>query len=212
MSEQNPMHDEPKDAPRPAKAAPIHRPGRPRCAELHRKIINSALYLAESNDYGTLSIQLVAREAQVAKTTIYRWWQSKAALLFEATAGPALSVPETGSLLGDLEHLLAQLSNSPLARLGSPIALGLWADLDSSSEDSATRRLHNAQLRHETAVIQEVLMQALKIGDLREAQDPSLALALLKGLPMHLRHIQKIPPSQLTNRRLANRIATCLQA
>ena len=54
-----------------------------------------------------VSIDDVARNSGVAKTTIYRHWPSRAALLIDACSrmGGAQPVPDTGDLRGDLRKL-----------------------------------------------------------------------------------------------------------
>ena len=54
-----------------------------------------------------VSIDDVARKSGVAKTTIYRHWPSRAALLIDACSrmGGAQAAPDTGNLRGDLRKL-----------------------------------------------------------------------------------------------------------
>jgi AcrR family transcriptional regulator len=57
-----------------------------------------------------LTIEAIARRAQVGRQTIYRWWPSRAAIVFEAASASARlivpSEPDTGSLRGDLRAFL----------------------------------------------------------------------------------------------------------
>ncbi len=56
---------------------------------------------------GGVSIDEVARASGVAKTTIYRHWPTRAALLIDACSqlGGPHEAPDTGSLRGDLYAL-----------------------------------------------------------------------------------------------------------
>ncbi|WP_439674116.1 TetR/AcrR family transcriptional regulator [Embleya sp. MST-111070] len=59
--------------------------------------------------YEGLTIEGVAERSGVNKTTIYRWWPSKGALLGAALTGARrleFAMPDTGSLRGDLEALM----------------------------------------------------------------------------------------------------------
>jgi AcrR family transcriptional regulator len=80
-----------------------------------------------------LTIDGVARTANVSRTTIYRRWPSKTALL-TAVVEPALQRydldPDTGSLEGDLLHLLLEVRDTfarpegrALAALGRAVGL-----------------------------------------------------------------------------------------
>ena len=185
--------------------------GRPRSTEAHRKILMAALAMANRCDYADISIELVAREAQVAKTTIYRWWKSKAELMLEATSTNPLRIPDTGSLRGDLSSLLNQYASSHLQNAGRRVELGLWADLTRTLQDPQVKNIHKAYLMHEKAVLQEVLNQALLNGDLTTPQSSDLALALLKGLPRHLRLVLDVGQEKISNDYLVDRILAGLQ-
>ncbi|HEX4165662.1 MAG TPA: TetR/AcrR family transcriptional regulator, partial [Bryobacteraceae bacterium] len=64
-------------------------------AETYRQLTQSGM--------GGVSIDDVALNSGVAKTTIYRHWPSRSALLIDACSriGGAQDVPDTGNLRGD---------------------------------------------------------------------------------------------------------------
>jgi AcrR family transcriptional regulator len=60
-----------------------------------------------------VTIEGIAARAQVAKQTIYRWWDSKTDILFEALAADAaeyFTTPDHGDLASDLRDHLRQLA------------------------------------------------------------------------------------------------------
>jgi len=57
--------------------------GRPRSEQARRAIIAAALELLRDEGYRAATIDSVAKRAGVARTTIYRWWPSVAALLVD---------------------------------------------------------------------------------------------------------------------------------
>ena len=57
--------------------------GRPRRAEADAEILDAALAMLRSGGYRELSLDEVARRAGTAKSSIYRRWPSKAALVAE---------------------------------------------------------------------------------------------------------------------------------
>ncbi len=76
-------------------------------------ILSAALELAGEVGYARLSIEAIAARAGAGKQTIYRWWPSKGAVLFDALL--ALSdgdgdqpgaLPDTGDLAADLKLVL----------------------------------------------------------------------------------------------------------
>ncbi|MBV8520143.1 MAG: helix-turn-helix transcriptional regulator [Acidobacteria bacterium] len=77
--------------------------GRPRRAESDADILGAAAELLRTQRYGAITLDEIARRAGVAKTTIYRRWPSKAALVADVLRG------ETDLLHGDLRRVLASL-------------------------------------------------------------------------------------------------------
>ena len=61
---------------------------------------------------GGLSVDEVSRRSGVSKTTIYRHWPSRSALLMDACSkiGPAPVIPDTGTLKGDVTALATGLA------------------------------------------------------------------------------------------------------
>lgn len=78
--------------------------GRPRDAQLHAALLAATQELLLEQGFDRLSMESVAARAGVGKAAIYRRWPGKTALVVAAVAdlGQAPSVPDTGSLRGDL--------------------------------------------------------------------------------------------------------------
>ncbi len=94
--------------------------GRPRDEQAHKAILQFTRKLAsEKNSYNDITIEAISRGAHVAKTTIYRWWKTKNALVREACFLGRLVAPNTGSLRGDMRDLISQeadLHQGPITR------------------------------------------------------------------------------------------------
>jgi AcrR family transcriptional regulator len=153
-------------------------PGGPRRRD---DIFSAALSLLAEKGYEQLTIEGVAERSGVNKTTIYRWWPSKAALLGAALIeAPILrfETPDTGSLYGDLKALtnavLALLTTRPAADI-AVAALGAAA--------------HNPQLAayaseffaNRLASEHPVFERAAARGELPPGTDPMLLMDLLAG-------------------------------
>jgi len=89
------------------------KPGRPRDARTDVAILEAVLDLVAQTGLQQVSMDAVAARAGVAKTTIYRRWPSKEALVVDAwrTLLDPPETPDTGSLRRDLEVLLGRLSD-----------------------------------------------------------------------------------------------------
>ncbi len=58
--------------------------GRPRSESSRRSILDATRRLLTHNSVQKLSIEAIAKKASVGKTTIYRWWPNKSAVVIEA--------------------------------------------------------------------------------------------------------------------------------
>ncbi|WP_240759246.1 TetR/AcrR family transcriptional regulator [Phytoactinopolyspora endophytica] len=120
-------------------------------------ILSAALELAGELPYTRLSVEAIASRAGVGKQTIYRWWPSKAAVLFDAVLGGSendqghIALPDTGDLEADLRTVLrATVDEFNDARFDRPmrslsVALIEDAQLAADYEDRLARHMHQAK-------------------------------------------------------------------
>jgi AcrR family transcriptional regulator len=94
-------------------AAEKRPPGRPRSEESRQSILRSTLkLLKQEGGFPELSIEAIAADAGVGKTTVYRWWPTKAALVadaFSASADAELRFPDTGDVCRDMSLQMRRL-------------------------------------------------------------------------------------------------------
>ena len=78
----------------------------PRVERSRQAILEATLQLlARDGDVGSLTVEAVAARSGVAKTTIYRHWPTKQALVVDAVrvvCFPEAATPNTGDLRADL--------------------------------------------------------------------------------------------------------------
>ncbi|MDI1460059.1 TetR/AcrR family transcriptional regulator [Catellatospora sp. KI3] len=132
--------------------------------------------------YGRLSIEAVARRAGVAKTAVYRRWSSKLELVLEIVSGVAsqkLSLPDMGSLPGDLTLFLTILTKALRHPLASQIIPDLLAEAARNPQIAETLQQALRNTQHEMGVL--VIQRAVARGELPAGTDPVLALDLLVG-------------------------------
>lgn len=80
---------------------------RPRVeGDREEEILDATVAVLLGNGYDKLTLDAVAKKARASKATLYRRWESKAALVLDALSRekglPGQEVPDTGSLRGDL--------------------------------------------------------------------------------------------------------------
>jgi AcrR family transcriptional regulator len=98
--------------------------GRRRSEDSHVAILSATRELLHEVGYFRLTVEGVAARAGVGKTTVYRWWPSKSALVLEAVAA-ARREPPTPS--GDLRDDILAAMEATLNQLHAPLAETLLA-------------------------------------------------------------------------------------
>jgi AcrR family transcriptional regulator len=175
-------------------------------------ILDAALDLVAEVGYTKVAIEHIASAAGVGKQTIYRWWPSKGALMFDAfltlAGGPdgTPELPDTGDLAADLKLVL----RATIVELQDP------------RYDLPMRALHT-EIVHDPALAADYVkrldepMRELKKNRLRAAQnagqladdlDLDVAVDLLFG-PILNRWLQRTGP--LTDEYVDHLVDTVLQ-
>jgi AcrR family transcriptional regulator len=157
------------------------RAGRPRSAAAERAILDAALRSLVDAGYAGTSIEGVAARAGVAKTTIYRRWPSKEALLAAAlrTLNESLSIPDTGSVRADLAGLLDQFVRNTTASVIWPaLHRAIGASLD--APELMEILLENL-IQPRRAALRQVIERAMQRGELRPDVDADLLTQAIAG-------------------------------
>lgn len=167
--------------------------GRPRDARADAAILRATLDLFSEVGFEGMSIEAVAARAGVGKTTIYRRWPSKEAIVI-AAVGASLSGEEppidTGKVAGDLaagakrahRFLTGTLSGQVLPQMMCHVAAG-----------TELGRLYIEQvLAPKRRRLIEMLERGLARGELRRDVDLGLAVDSILGTLVFLRLSRRI--------------------
>src|SRR5437762_3347830 len=103
----------------------------PRQIKTRDRVLAAAGRILRRHGYSQLTMERVAAESGVAKTTLYRRWPTKAALcmdLYLDISGRELNMPDTGSLAGDLRHIIKTVVHLQTRTVAGPAFLGLIAE------------------------------------------------------------------------------------
>ncbi|MEV4813908.1 TetR/AcrR family transcriptional regulator [Micromonospora avicenniae] len=163
-----------------------------------RAILTAAFDLLQEVGYARLGIEGIAARAGVGKQTIYRWWPSKGAVIFDAflmlsegAEGEPPVLPDTGDLEADLTAVLratvAELNDprydQPMRALATEIthdpdlAAAYAERLDGPLKEAKRQRLRSAQ----------------RAGQLIEDLDLDVAVEMIWG-PVLNRWLQRTGP------------------
>jgi AcrR family transcriptional regulator len=108
--------------------------GRTRDEEAKARILEASLEVLEELGYPGVTTEAIAERAGASKSTIYRWWPNKEAVMLEAlreAVAQELPFPDTGSLKDDVQiqvHNFVKLLNSTRGRAFKAIIAAAQSD------------------------------------------------------------------------------------
>ncbi|XYD11928.1 TetR/AcrR family transcriptional regulator (plasmid) [Methylobacterium sp. NMS12] len=157
---------------------------------MREAILAAAYALLVEGGLGGFSIEAVAVRANVARTTIYRWWPSKGALAIESfleAFRPQLVLDRTASTGADfsaLLHSLARVLDGPAGQ----VAASVLAQVQSDTETRAifVREFSDPLRRESTALVRAGVDRGefridLDVSSLLDAAIGAMYLRLLLG-------------------------------
>ena len=155
-------------------------------------ILNTAFELLSEGGVASFSVDEVARRSGVAKTTIYRHWPTREALVIDACSRMITEqeTPDTGSLESDVTTILTEIAHLlPTAN---------WSFVLPSIVDTAERNpefaeIHSRIQRGHAAPLRKVLQRAIDRGELSADADVSTIVAALMGPLFYRRWFSREP-------------------
>jgi len=156
------------------------RGGRPRNPCHDRVILNEATRLLARHGMRGFTISEVAAAAGVGKTTIYRRWPTRDALVIAAVAQIAerFPAPDLGSIKDDLTTYLGGVA----IEMGKPRNRRLHADLlQAAAHSSSFASSYQQLIGPRREMVKTILRRGVERGELRADCDLDLALDLLVG-------------------------------
>jgi AcrR family transcriptional regulator len=155
--------------------------GRPRSERAEKAIIEATLdLLAEESGVAGVSIEAVAARAGVGKTTIYRRWPSKEALIVHALGAVKEPLPEPSgaSAREDLTAIARRLAGDRHRRY-SRCFWNVVGGAEKHPELYARYRQDVIEPRRD--VVRRVIQRGVDSGELRAGLDVEVAMSLLLG-------------------------------
>jgi AcrR family transcriptional regulator len=145
-------------------------------------VLAAAARILSREGFARLTMERVAAESGVAKTTLYRRWPTKAALcmnLYLDVAGRELHDPDTGSVARDLKAIATTVVRLQTRTVAGPALVGLIAE---AQVNPATRAAFLAEFAYRRRQITRlILRRAIERGELRRDTDVDLVIDALGG-------------------------------
>jgi AcrR family transcriptional regulator len=163
----------------------MRRPGG-RSAKVRAAAIEATLAELAEGGYSALSLEAVARRAEVHKTTLYRRWGTRENLVLDAMlerAGERISVPDTGSLRRDL----LELARTAAANAATPEVAAMARAVVSESPRDGRLAAANSRFWAERLALDAIIVErAIERGEVGRDTDPTRVIEAVLG-PIHLR-------------------------
>lgn len=165
---------------------------RPRSEEARCAALAAALEVLLDDGIDAVTYEEVAARSGVAKTTLYRHFDSKQALVVEAARGchVELPTPDTGDLEQDLRQLFGRATDAQEEQRVPEVVLAVLA---ASTRDPELRSLLDDSLEHVRRPLRTVLRLAQLRGELAADLDLDLAVTMVVG-PFTQRRIVDLQP------------------
>ena len=164
-------------------------PGRPRSEESRQAILHSTLkLLKQDGGFPQLSIEAIAADANVGKTTVYRWWPTKAALVADAfftSAEEELQFPNTGSVQRDMSLQMRRVIRIFRSERGKVVAALLAGG---QSDPELLEAFRERFLWPKRRQAYQTLQRGIDRGELPVGSDFDLILDSLYG-PIYMRFL-----------------------
>jgi AcrR family transcriptional regulator len=185
----------------PRRPPPVRRPGG-RSSRVRAAALSATLAELTEGGYSGLSLERIASRAGVNKTTLYRRWGTRQALLLEAMldyVGRRVPVPDTGSLREDLLGLARAAAATATAPAGEAVVRTVAGEAPWDEElAAANRRFWMERFELDSAIVERAvergeLQTGTQPGDVLEAVlAPIYFRLLVTGEPIEQRFLERV--------------------
>ncbi len=152
---------------------------RTRAERVVRDVLEATIEELGRTGFAALSVEDVAKRAGVNKTTVYRRWPTKSQLVEAAfrRMGQDISVPDTGSLRGDLRALLKAKLEVTRTPRGKALMRGLRAEALSRDLLDISRRIRDQDVQMYGTIFE----RARARGEIRRGVSNDLVMEAIEG-------------------------------
>jgi AcrR family transcriptional regulator len=160
----------------------------PRVVRSRQCILQATVELMAERGVPAVSVEAIAERSGVAKTTIYRHWPTREALMVDAGTSVGYREPITAPAV-DLDERVVQIAQAVGTRISTPPMSVLLPDLLAAAErDPLMREMKDGLLRTRRRPLFDALHEAASTGDLPADVDVELLVALIVG-PIYYRRL-----------------------
>ena len=165
----------------------------PRVERSRVVILRAAVEELAEAGYGGVTIESIAARAGVGKSTIYRHWPDKLALIADAfETFHEQMVPDLGDLPARdavallLRHVAEVVMDSTFSRC-------IPALIEGAERDPRVREFHHRYSADRRQAVIDLIARGIQSGEIRSATDPELATSTLLGAIFYRRLMTSRP-------------------
>jgi AcrR family transcriptional regulator len=165
----------------------------PRVERSRRVVLQAALDELGAVGYGAFTIESVAARAGVGKSTIYRHWPDKLALIadaFETFHVAMVPSVETGSVRERVTRLVGHVAEIVV---DSTFSVCIPALIEGAERDPRVRAFHHRYSAARRQSLIDIVAEGIATGELPARLDPELAALALLG-PIFYRRLMTSEP------------------
>jgi AcrR family transcriptional regulator len=164
----------------------VLRGGRPRSEVLHQAILKAALDLVLEVGFRAVSLEAIAAKSGVGKTTIYRRWPNKGAVVMEAFIGQLEPVSRFPQAETAMERLRLQMHITAKAFTGRVGALVRALMAEAQFDPDLAQAFRENWMLPRRKLVFDALDEAIKRGEIRADIDMEAAIDIFYA-PMYYR-------------------------
>ena len=187
--------------------------GRRPMAQVRDAVLNAAAGILVREGMAAFTIERVAAEAGVSKTTIYKWWPSKGALAFDGyfqATESELQFPDTGDIAADLRTQLRAFVQLITATPAGRVISELIGHAQTDPDLAAAMHARYTGPRRRLAV--DAIRRAQRRGQIRPEVDPETLDAQLWGACYHRLLVAGLPITEAFAEHLLDNLLSGIQA
>ena len=184
-----------------------------RSEQAHAKIFATALALLDERGYAGISIEAISQKSGVAKTTIYRWWPTKAAVVLDAyihTSVRQIQVPPKGSLDQRLKTFVGETCRALRTSSAGPAMAALM--VEAQNDPSIRDLFRDRWIASRREALRSILQQAQKPDQSAHASEVEISIDSIYGAIWYRLLNEHAPLSEKFATQLAEQVLAGLRA
>ena len=153
--------------------------GRPRSEDSHRAILDATRRLLTHMPVSKISVEAIAKKAGVGKTTIYRWWPNKQAVVMDAVfSQPAFHniLPASASAFAGIEAQLEKLFRQLAGKNGRMVSEIIG---DAQGDPDALKSLIDIFFQQRYDALARYINEGKERGEFAQNADAEVAIDLI---------------------------------